>query len=295
LQPPICTDVTIGVGRVEPIHAALIGSARSGEPDRYLSALLAPAAARADLMAVAAFAAELARVAHAVTREPAMADMRWQWWRDAIRLAPTAATGHPIADRLRAAVERHGLAPAALLGLIDARSCDLDAMPFADDAALAHYFDSTEGALFALGVQILGGTGNGSGQAWSGIAAGRAYGLARALLGLRAALARGHVPLPQTRLAAAGCSPAELLSAPGPALLSGLVADLGAQTRRSLDGARHDVTKLPRQATIAVLPLALVESYLRASERAARSGEVADIAPLARIVRIARARWLGRW
>jgi 15-cis-phytoene synthase len=113
------------------------------------------------------------------------------------------------------------------------------------------------------------------------------------LLGLHAALARGHVPLPQTRLAAAGCSPAELLSAPGPAL-AGLVADLGAQARRSLDGARLDVTKLPRQATIAVLPLALVESYLRASERAARR-EVADIAPLTRIVRIARARWLGRW
>jgi phytoene/squalene synthetase len=294
LLPLIFTDVAIGVGRVEPMHDALIGSARSGEPDRYLAALLAPAAARADLLAVAAFSAELARVAHAVTREPAMADLRWQWWRDAVRLAPASATGHPIADHLRAAIERHGLAPEALLGLIDARSCDLEPMPFADDAALEHYFDCTEGTLFALSVQILGGANNGSDQAWSGVAAGRAYGLARLLLGLHAALARGHVPLPQTRLAAAGCSPAELLSAPGPAL-AGLVADLGAQARRSLDGARLDVTKLPREATIAVLPLALVESYLRASEGAARTGKVADIAPLSRIVRIAWARWLGRW
>ena len=66
----------------------VIASARSGEPDRYLAALLAPPAARADLLALAAFASELARVPSLVTREPTMGEIRLQWWRDALAARP---------------------------------------------------------------------------------------------------------------------------------------------------------------------------------------------------------------
>jgi 15-cis-phytoene synthase len=288
--------VARGRGRLEPVHDAIIGAARAGEPDRYLAALLAPRAERADLLALAAFAAELARVATAVRREPAMAGMRWQWWREAIELSAGAQTGHPIADHVRALQQRHGLAPAALIGLVDAHAHDLEPQPFADDAELDRYLLATEGALFQLSAHVLGLRGNGSVLAWSQWA-GRAYGMARLLLGFRAQLARGRCQIPRARLAAAGLDPDALGGHQGSAGLVQLLAELGRQALGSLERARHDVTKLPRGASIAVLPLALVSTYVRASERAEGSSpqRVALIAPLTRVVRIAGAHWFGRW
>jgi phytoene synthase len=288
--------VARGPGRLEPVDDAILGSARAGEPDRYLAALLAPRAERADLLGLAAFAAELARVATAVRREPAMAAMRWQWWREAMELSPAAQTGHPIADHVRALQRRHAIAPAALIGLVDAHAHDLEPQPFADDAELDRYLVITEGALFQLSARILGLRGNGSVPAWSQWA-GRAYGMARLVYGFRAQLARGRCQIPRVRLAAAGLDPDGMGRRQGSAGLVPLLDELRRQARACLQRARRDVTKLPREASIAVLPLALVSTYVRASERAEGSSppRVASIAPLTRVVRIAGAHWFGRW
>jgi len=283
--------VAIAAGSGEAVHGAILEAARSGEPDRYLAALLAPAARRADLLALAAFSAELARIPYAARREPAMAAIRLRWWHDALALPQQASSGHPIADALRAASVRHGLAHAVLAGLIEARARDLEPCPFADDADLDRYLLATEGALFALAAQILG-----AGPAWHSAQAGQAYGLARLLVGLPVALARRHLPIPLARLAAQGAAAEDLFAAARPDLLVPLVAGLGQRARASLERARRDVTKLPREQLIAVLPLALVESYVRASARASRRARqgVAPVAPLTRLVRIAAARWFGR-
>jgi phytoene synthase len=288
--------VAPGPGRLDQVHDAIVGSARAGEPDRYFAALLAPRVHRPDLLALAAFAAELARVGTAVRREPAMAAIRWQWWREAIELSAGAPTGHPIADHLRALWPRHGIAPAALIGIIDAHAHDLDRLPFADDAELDRYLVATEGTLFQLSAHVLGLRGNGSVPAWSHWA-GRAYGMARLVFDFRAQLARGRCRIPRARLAAAGLDPEPVGGGRASAGLGQLLADLGRQARDCLERARHDVTKLPREASIAVLPLALVSTYLRASERAeaAPAQRVAAVAPLTRVLKIAGAHWLGRW
>jgi 15-cis-phytoene synthase len=295
LPPRTSIDVASGAGRLEPIHAAISGSARAGEPDRYLAALLAPGPARGDLLALAAFAAELARVATAVTREPAMAEIRWQWWREAVALPASAQTGHPIADRVRALIERPGVARAELMGLVDAHARDLDPVPFASDEELDRHLTGSEGALFALAARLLGLTANGSAPAWSAWA-GRAYGLARLLFGLKAQLARGHCPIPRARLAGVGLGPDDLIAGAS-AARARLIADLARQARDSLARARRDATKLPREASIAVLPLALVESYVRASERAEADSpqRLPQVAPLTRVLRIVGAHWFGRW
>ena len=292
-------DVATGAGRLEPAHAAIVASARAGEPDRYLAALLAPAPARGDLLALAAFAAELARVATAVTREPAMAELRWQWWRETLAEPAGTQSGHPIADHLRALTARGGVAQpdlmADLMGLVDAHAGALEPVAFASDAALERYLTGTEGLLFALSARMLGLAGNGSAPAWS-VSAGRAYGLARLLFGLKVALARGRCPIPRARLERVGLGP-EALSAGASAGRARLIADLGRQSRDSLARARSDATKLPREALIAVLPLALVESYVRASERAEAGPpeRLPQVAPLTRVLRIAGAHWFGRW
>jgi phytoene synthase len=292
LPLPTSTDVASAAGDSGPAHDAIIASARAGEPDRYLAALLAPAAARGDLLTLAAFSAELARIPYAASREPAMAEMRLQWWREALALPQAAASGNPIADRLRSLGRRHGAA-VPLGRLLEARALQLAARPFADDAALARHLADSEAFLFAFAQRIIAASSNGPSADWDAGPAGRAYGLARLLYALPAGLAHGQLPIPQTRLADLNLEAA--LVGRNWAVLAGAVAELSQQARQDLALARREVTKLPRDQSIAVLPLALVESYLRSSARAIGSGRQAEVAPLTRVMRIARARWFGRW
>ena len=247
-----------------------MASARSGEPDRYLAALLAPPPARAGLLALAAFASELARVPALVTREPAMGEIRLQWWREALAASGASArTGNPIADALRAAMHRHDLPAQLLLDTIDAREVDLARQILPDDAALASYLWKSEGALFALAASILRRDPGVDVQA-AAVASGQAYGLARLLLGLPHVLARGRVPLPQSRLDASGVSSQQLLSGNGGGNVAGLLASMCAEARKALATSRKYVANLPRHVRAAFLPLALVEPYLRALERPGR-------------------------
>ena len=275
---------------------AVVAAARAGEPDRYLAALLAPPEARAGLLALAAFASEVARVPYIVGGEPAIGEIRLQWWRDALQPANgTPRTGNPVADALRAAARRHDLPHALLAEIVEARSLELAGEVVADDAALQTYLWKSEGVVFALGGRILA-PGSSADIDVAAAASGQAYGLSRLLLGLGHALSHGRLPLPQSRIDAAGVTRAELLAGEGGPGIAGLLADLRDEARRSLVTSRQHVANLPRKARAAFLPLALVESYLRALERPGRDllRGVAEIAPLTRVVKIAMAHWLGR-
>jgi phytoene synthase len=275
---------------------AVAASARSGEPDRYLAALLAPPTARADLLALAAFSNELARVPSLVTREPAMGEIRLQWWRDALAAPGAGArTGNPIADAVRTAMHRCDLPAALLLDMIDAREADLARQPMPDEAALSTYLWKSEGALFALAAGILRRETGVDVQA-AAVAGGHAYGLARLLLGLPQALSHGRLPLPQSRLDASNVSSRELLSGDGGSNVAGLLASLCGEARKALATSRKHVADLPRPMQVAFLPLALVETYLRTLERPGRDAlrAPAEIVPLTRVWRIAAAHWLGR-
>lgn len=272
-------------------------SARAGEPDRHLSALLAPPAVRPHLLALAAFASELSHVSTAVTREPAMGEIRLQWWRDALVSSPdNVRTGHPVADAMRAAVRDCRLPHALVLDVIDAHELELAAHPVADDAELASYLWKSQGALFALAAGMLGAQSAETAHA-AASTGGHAYGLARLLLGFPHALARGRVALPRSRLVAAGVALDELSSGSvDGGRITGILADLGAEARKRLAAARQHVANLPRGLRVAFLPLALVETYLQALERPGRDvlHVAAEIAPVRRVVRIAAAHWLGR-
>ncbi|MEZ5874029.1 MAG: squalene/phytoene synthase family protein [Hyphomicrobiales bacterium] len=98
--------------------------ARAADPDRALTALFAPQHARADLFALYALNAELARIADQVT-EPGLGDIRLQWWREAIDRAASGETaGHPVADAFGETLKRRALSRERVAALIDARSFD---------------------------------------------------------------------------------------------------------------------------------------------------------------------------
>jgi 15-cis-phytoene synthase len=270
-------------------------AAREGEPDRYLAALLAPPPQREAMLALAAFAAELARIPRLVAREPLMGEVRLQWWRDALALPDGQRTGHSVADAVRQAARTFDLPAPLLDGLIEARGLDLAGGSFADDHALHDYLWSTEGALFALAARVLGQPLDANLDATCSTA-GQAYGMARLLFALPHSLAHGRIALPQTAIANAGLTVQELLAGTAGAKLGALLGGYREQIAHNLGNARRLAGQLPRETRTAFLPLALVQPYVRAQERAGRASlpEAARIAPLTRVWRIAAAHFLGR-
>jgi phytoene synthase len=269
--------------------------AKAGEPDRYLAALLAPPGQRGALLAVAAFSAELSRIPLRIVHEPAMGEMRLQWWRDAVTLPPELRTGHPVADAVRVAARSHDLPADLLEALIDGRSLLLHDTSLPTEGSLRDLLWKTEGALFALAARIAG-LPEGADLRAACMAAGEAYGMARLLLGLPQTLATGRIHVAKAQLESAGLSAEDLLARADDPRIGALLVASSAQIFRNLDGVRRYFSALPRAKRTVFLPLALVGPYLRALERlgGALHREEARIVPLTRVRRIAAAHLFGR-
>jgi phytoene synthase len=246
------------------------------------------------LLALAAYSAEVRRIPMLV-HEPAMADLRAQWWRDSLALPPELRTGSPVADAVRAEAALHGLPTELLLSVIDV----LPQAGAGGDTAtrLQRYLWHTEGVLFALSAQVLGVPSNSAADA-ACAACGEAYGLARLLTELPALLAQGQAAAANSVFALLGLPPAGLPEegalAHIPLPLAGHIAQIG----RNLATARHFVTGLPRSQRTAFLPLALVKPYVRVVEHWGglfpQAEAIPSVSPLTRVWRIAAAHLKGR-
>lgn len=277
------------------VGAGLVrAAARAFERDRYLAALLSPAAVREDLVALAAFAGDLARIP-AFVSEPMLGEIRLQWWRDTVDAAlsePAVAAGHPIADTLARAIRRHSLPPRLVHDLIDAQVNRLDDHPFDDLDALTANLSSWDGGLFQLAWRILGGAGDA--PAWLA-AAGEVYGLSRCLLEAPAELAQGRIVLPRSSLAACGLSPEVAAEPASAAQWRMLSVTLAAETRRRLDVLVSSYQEADAKARLAALPVALVRPYLTVSEQAEAGPFLTrDVSPLSRVWRLWRSSRTGR-
>jgi 15-cis-phytoene synthase len=264
--------------------------ARKADPDRSLSALFAPAQARADLFGLYAFNAELARVAELVN-EPGLGAIRLQWWREAIERATNGETiGHPVADAFGETLTRRGLSRDRVSALIDARAFDIEDKIMRDRAALDAYLDHTAAALFLLAAEILGAKGESAERAAR--SAGRAYGLTGLMRALPVHAARGLVFLPADVLRRHGVSPDQILAGLSSQGLADALAELRGKARESLREARSQIAELDPPARSAFIPLSLVDPYLAVLEKSGRDPlrEIADINPLHRLWRLARRR-----
>lgn len=96
--------------------AVIAETAKTWEPDRYTSALLLPREHRSEAIVISAFLGEMRKISATVS-DPVIAQIRFQWWRDA--LAAEAATGNPLADGLAAVVKQRGIASDLLQSIID--------------------------------------------------------------------------------------------------------------------------------------------------------------------------------
>src|SRR4051794_37881880 len=143
----------------------LAARARSRDPDRYLTALFAPAERRPGLFALIAFNDEIARVREAVS-QPILGQIRLQWWRDAVeQIYSGKPPAHEVAQALAAAIASRNLDRILLEQMIDARETDLASEPPAHVEDLLSYAANTAGNLVKLQLQALGAVDEDSEQA----------------------------------------------------------------------------------------------------------------------------------
>jgi phytoene synthase len=265
---------------------AVRSSARLNALDRYYAALFAPAAVRDDLMALAAFSGEVARIGRQVS-EPAVGEIRIAWWRDALLAAEHgAASGNPVLDVFAAVVKRHALSSERIEDFLNAHAEALYSDAPADDGALNRRLRAIDGTPLALAAKILGvAVDERANEVLD--AAARAAGMARIGLELPYSLMHGRSPLPVTR------SPNPFES---PADWHPPIAWLAAEAAEAMAVVRRHLAEKPQAFITALLPLALVGPYFRALQRPRHepTRDLVEIAPLARLWRIARVHWTGR-
>jgi 15-cis-phytoene synthase len=171
-----------------------------GDPDRFLAAMAAPPAARAMLFPLYAFNLEVAR-APWVTQEPLIAEMRLQWWRDAVDEIGEGKRprAHEVVGPLAGVIQARGLPVVVFDKQIAARRWDIEKRPFDDLPSLIGHLDATGAGLIWLSALALGAEPGMEPQVRR---VGLAGAIASWLLAVPDLEARGRYPLPDSRPAA---------------------------------------------------------------------------------------------
>ncbi len=188
-----------------------------GDPDRFAALMAAPLGLRVRLFPLYALNVEVAR-APWVTQETGIAEIRLQWWRDAV--AGIGATGpvraHEVVAPLAVVVRGAGLPPGLLDAMIAARRWDIYDEGFADAVRFEAHIGAVSGHLMWAAARIAGAPDT---LERSVREVAHASGVANWLLAIPDLEARGRRPLVDGR--------------------PGAVADLARQARRRLRAARR--------------------------------------------------------
>ncbi len=239
---------------------------RTGDKDRYLATLFAPAKYRRALFALYAFNFEVARIRE-VAREAMAGEVRLQWWSEVLSGSGRGeVAAHPVAAALRDAVVRYALPPRTLAELIDARRFDLYNEPMHDVAALEDYAARTSSALMELAARILA-DGRDPGARQFLHHAGIAYAIGGLLASFAIHASRGQLYVPLEVLNRHHARTADVYSGKATVELRAALAEMRLHARAHLSAARRFADDIPATVTPAVLPVVLVKPTLARMER----------------------------
>ncbi len=239
---------------------SLADHVRRSDPDRFLTALFAPAERRETLFVLFAFNHELAR-AREVASQPMLAMIRLQWWREVVL---GARKRHDVAERLHDAITTGALHSADLLAMIEAREMDADdEMP--DLARFDAYVEGTAGGVAVAAGRALGASDNTLVRLRD---LGAAYGVAGQIANVAALARHERCMVPTDLLGAHGLTPWDVMQRPeraAPAL-----AELAAQ---GLARIARSGGAMPRAAISAALPAVLARRDLVRGSRHRGAGD----------------------
>lgn len=233
-----------------------LSALREADRDRYLSLLLMPEAARADIAALYLFNAEIAAVRDRV-REALPGEVRLQWWRDVLSgERESEAASHPVAAPLLRTISTRQLPAAPLMALCDAHVFDLYDDPMPDRETYEGYAGETAAALIQLTAVILD-PGSSVEAAIAAGHAGVAHAVAGHLMLLPQHQARGQVFVPGDILTATGLDRERFLAGHDKAAASAAVLAFAALGRDHLGKARAALKQLPASVRPAFIPAAI--------------------------------------
>lgn len=238
--------------------------ARRHDRERWLAALLAPAAARPRLFALLAFNFEVAKTRESVS-QPMLGQIRLQWWRESVdSIFGGRPRAHLVVEALAAAHAAQPFRKEGFERMIDARERDLEDEPFAALAELEAYAEATAGGYALLALEALGAEAE---------AAARKAGAAWAMVGLLRAVPF-HASRRLLRLPREGLNPEDVYRGrPTPEVRAAVRAVLERAERLSAEarGARPKRRALP-----ALPPLRLLDLHARQLRAAAFDPFAAD-------------------
>jgi phytoene synthase len=249
---------------------------RTHDRTAFLAALFAPEAARPALLALAAYRIELRRIVERA-REPLAAEIRLQWWRDALSGAGEGG-GVPLVIALREAMARWHWPAETLTAMSEAHIHDLYADPFETWDAFDGHAGEAYGAPLQLGAMAVAGAALGpepglaaartaaTAAGWAGVALAAADTVAT--FADRFARGRTHVPASAWR-EATGSDLAAALSAGAPGeRAADAVRAVVAHGRRADDAFRAALPAVAAPARPALLPGFTARAVLDAADRA---------------------------
>jgi len=230
---------------------------RRHDPDRFFTALFAPAELREALFTLYAVNHELARAREVVTN-PMLALIRLQWWRE---VAEGARRRHEVAGPLGDALDRGALHAPDLLAMIEGREAEAD--PIETEAAFCNYLRATAGGVAVAAGRALG-AGSTALDALRDL--GSAYGAAGVLRSVPALARQSRCMLPQDVLAEHGLGPADVIADPRQPGLAPVRARVAAIGSGWLQAGR--AVRLSRTTIAAALPAVLARrDLLRGPDR----------------------------
>ena len=228
---------------------------RSGDPDRFLAAMTAPVEGRARLFPLYAFNLEVAKVPW-VTSEPMLAEIRLQWWRDAVAeiYDGKAARRHEVVEPLAQAICAADLPRAPFDALVDARSYDIHGDPHPSHEHFTAYIAATAGGLGSLAAHALGA---GEADIATTREASTAAGIGHLLAALRPLYAANAHPMYLEE----PVEPAEILAGELPERLAAAIRTLAGDALIRLRAARR--TGVARSITPALAHVWRAEATLK--------------------------------
>lgn len=234
---------------------------------RYATTLFVAPERRRPLLALYAFAIEIARVRDHIS-QPLPGEIRLQWWSDALAgRAEGEAGGNPIASELFEAIAACGLPVARLEALIEAHRFDLYDDPMPSILALEDYCDATAGTLYDLAAGILGHRS----ETITHLArhAGVAHGIVTVLMRLGVHAARRQLYLPEDVLHEHGVQADDIFAGQATPALFAVIDHVAGEGRGHLASAARLLAEVPRDVRPAFLHLPLLH---RALDRIGRRG-----------------------
>lgn len=226
---------------------------RRHDPDRFFTALFAPAGRREALFTLYAVNHELAR-AREVVSQPMLALIRLQWWRE---VAEGARRRHDVAGPLGEALDAGRLNAADIGAMIDGREAECE--PIETEAAFRDYVRATAGSVAVAAGRALGAAGPALDTLRD---LGAAYGIAGILRSIPALARQSRCVLPVELLSQHGTDEAQVIANPAavPGAVRARLADIGSEWlgRRS--------TRLPRPVLAAALPAVFARRDLARSQ-----------------------------